>query len=653
MSRTVRAEIEIAATPERVWSELSDLETFPDWNPFIRSAEGELRTGRRLRLRLLLGGRVIPLRPRITRVDPPRELRWRAVPGVRGLFDTERCFRIEPTARGVRFVQSEVNTGLLTGLVYRFTEFERHVREGYGRLNRALKARAESSGSERLARRQVAPIDSPDRLHRRQRRRSEMSRKRIAYSSPDTWRSAISSHSGFTHDSIESLGYDWERVADPEMAPRPPLKVYLPRTVEDVVKVVTDAKALGERIVPRNMGHSSNDIAVAEGGSLLLTQNMNRILDFDAASRVVSVEAGAALAKIDDYLAEGGFGLPIIGDHVDISAGGFASVGGVNAASHRYGMFVDNVERIHYVSWDGDVASCSRDEDPDRFFALLTGLGRHGIIVGLDLRVIEVDKYGTVLRNDQTRHRSLDDFIAGSEPSIVSPPDDARYIRGLWAELPKSRGGTIGVGQFSLYRLPRQSPHARARELVAHRILHRIGYLSERVPKKLDVPVKYAGMASLLLPPRYASMKNIEVFTEKIIDSTVGDPTRFLAVLGPVDTYAEQLRDYWRLFADYRDRHKCFTFLSVYVKSIDSPYLAQDQPGRRFCEFVFYPGIDTEVMTEDLLDRLVSDIDDRCVAAGGFRYMHTKTVKDERRRLVDPNTYYAERARLSTAGAAA
>ena len=152
MSGTIEAEIEIEATPERVWSELTDLETFPLWNPFIRSAEGELRTGQRLKLRLLLGRRVIPLRPRLTRVEPPLELRWHAVTGVPGLFDTERSFRIEPLGeQGVRFVQSEANTGLLTGVVFRFTDFERHVREGYGRLNRALKDRAESPASERLA----------------------------------------------------------------------------------------------------------------------------------------------------------------------------------------------------------------------------------------------------------------------------------------------------------------------------------------------------------------------------------------------------------------------------------------------------------------------------------------------------------------------
>ena len=40
--RELRTEIEIAATPDRVWEVLSDLTAYPDWNPFIKEASGKL-----------------------------------------------------------------------------------------------------------------------------------------------------------------------------------------------------------------------------------------------------------------------------------------------------------------------------------------------------------------------------------------------------------------------------------------------------------------------------------------------------------------------------------------------------------------------------------------------------------------------------------
>ena len=39
---------DIAASPETVWSILTDLEAYADWNPFITQASGEVTVGTRL-----------------------------------------------------------------------------------------------------------------------------------------------------------------------------------------------------------------------------------------------------------------------------------------------------------------------------------------------------------------------------------------------------------------------------------------------------------------------------------------------------------------------------------------------------------------------------------------------------------------------------
>jgi len=457
-----------------------------------------------------------------------------------------------------------------------------------------------------------------------------------------TWRNRITSHETFTHDSLDSLGYDWERIGNPHIKPRYPLKVYLPQTTDDIVKVLKEVKALGERLAIRSKGHSSNDLVLTEpGGSVLVTEKLNQILEIDEDNLTVTVQAGAVSAQIDDRLSTMGLGLPIIGDHNHITVGGFASVGGISPASHRFGLFVDTVQRIEYVNWDGDLIAASRTENPEQFFAVLTGRGQHGVIATITVQIIKVDKYGTVLHNHENHYYDVDAFIQGAGDGIRNP-GDALMERGVWLNYPIPGGHSIGAGQFSAYHPTEQTQMAHFRDQVSYTYLNGLGFVAGRLPRALDRAMKFVGMMGVLFSPQYATMKNVEFFTDKILDSTVGDPTRMFIILAPLERFAALFRAAYDLMLEYRERHGCFTFMSVYVKSIHSPYLAQGGPNDRFCELMFYNGIVPEKI-QPVLEELVDRFDDIVIDNGGFRYMHSRTSKDpERRRKVDPNVHYSQ-----------
>jgi hypothetical protein len=143
MALHLATNIHIAAPPEAVWAVLSDLSSYPSWNPFIREASGTLAAGERLDVEIQpVHGRAMRFRPTVLAAEANRELRWRGRLVVPGLFDGEHRFAVEPTAGGSRLVQEERFTGVLVPFLAR--GLRRGTLPGFERMNEAVKERVEA-----------------------------------------------------------------------------------------------------------------------------------------------------------------------------------------------------------------------------------------------------------------------------------------------------------------------------------------------------------------------------------------------------------------------------------------------------------------------------------------------------------------------------
>ena len=95
------SDIEIGATPEKIWSVLTDFPSFPEWNPFVRSIEGAPRKGEQLRVTIQPpGGREMKFTPKVLKAEPGRELRGLGHFIMPGLFDGEHYFQLTETEPG-------------------------------------------------------------------------------------------------------------------------------------------------------------------------------------------------------------------------------------------------------------------------------------------------------------------------------------------------------------------------------------------------------------------------------------------------------------------------------------------------------------------------------------------------------------------------
>lgn len=144
----LKTEITIDAPADVVWGILTDLPAYPQWNPFIVSAEGPVEVGAKLRNRLEPpGGKAMTFSPQVTVVDANRKFEWLGRLGLPGVFDGRHIFELEPAGSGTRFIQREEFSGILVPLFAR--SLDGATKDGFVAMNEAIKERAETAVAER------------------------------------------------------------------------------------------------------------------------------------------------------------------------------------------------------------------------------------------------------------------------------------------------------------------------------------------------------------------------------------------------------------------------------------------------------------------------------------------------------------------------
>lgn len=163
--------------------------------------------------------------------------------------------------------------------------------------------------------------------------------------------------------------------------------VVSPSTTDDVVEVVTRARAQGRRVKVAGSGHSFTGIALAEDIRLDLAA-MPATITAEPGSRLVRVPAGTTLRQLNTWLAGHGLALPNLGD-IDAQTISGAISTGTHGTGAGYGGLATFVEALTLVTGTGEVVHCCATTDPDLFAAARVGLGALGVITELTLRCVD------------------------------------------------------------------------------------------------------------------------------------------------------------------------------------------------------------------------------------------------------------------------
>lgn len=140
--KEIRTEMEIKASPAKVWQVLTDFENHSKWNPFIRSIKGDKTEGGSLQAELSPpGSGSMKIKPKILVFEREKEFRWKGKILFPGIFDAEHYFLISKNGNGsTLFVHGEKFNGILVGALGKVLE---RTMQGFEQMNEALKKECE------------------------------------------------------------------------------------------------------------------------------------------------------------------------------------------------------------------------------------------------------------------------------------------------------------------------------------------------------------------------------------------------------------------------------------------------------------------------------------------------------------------------------
>jgi hypothetical protein len=141
--KSIETNINIKATPEKIWNILMDFENYGTWNPFIQSIKGERSLGKQLEASIGLGEKGMTFKPIVQVVEKNHEFEWLGSLLMKGIFDGRHSFVLEPISETeTKLIHSERFSGVFSGIILKMIKED--TEKGFKAMNEALKKRAEN-----------------------------------------------------------------------------------------------------------------------------------------------------------------------------------------------------------------------------------------------------------------------------------------------------------------------------------------------------------------------------------------------------------------------------------------------------------------------------------------------------------------------------
>jgi FAD/FMN-containing dehydrogenase len=178
--------------------------------------------------------------------------------------------------------------------------------------------------------------------------------------------------------------------------------------------------------LPFGAGQSLGDSCLNDGGGLIVTRAMDRVLQFDRTSGTVVCEPGVTMGQLADIslsAPDGQSWFPAVFPGNTVVTVGGAIANDVHGKNHlTHGSFCHHVDAFTILRSDGSFLVCNEHDNAELFRATLGGLGLTGIIVSATLGVRRCA--GSLVESEEQRCESLSEAL----PLFFANEGDWEYL---------------------------------------------------------------------------------------------------------------------------------------------------------------------------------------------------------------------------------
>jgi L-gulonolactone oxidase len=194
-----------------------------------------------------------------------------------------------------------------------------------------------------------------------------------------------------------------------------PAQIARPTSEDELAQLVAHAAARGLPVRAVGSGHSFTDIACTDG-LLVDTTGMQRVIDADPESGLVTVQAGITLHALGLENARHGLALENQGD-IDAQSLAGALATATHGTGARFGNLSTRVVAMRLVTASGDVVDVTEESDPEAWRAARVSLGALGIASQVTIACLPLytlNRHDQPLPLDGVLNR-LDEYVDGND----------------------------------------------------------------------------------------------------------------------------------------------------------------------------------------------------------------------------------------------